>query len=145
MVVELKRKLRALKKFEEQLRGPVFLMNNTHRPLVWNVFFSTKDESDESVKYNLKTLKKMNHEALKEVMESYFYHVYYAHYKDLLLPMGGCLDPELATFFNLNYDSELDEIKKAFRELAKKYHPDMGGDHTQFLEILNQYKKLTEG
>jgi curved DNA-binding protein CbpA len=33
-----------------------------------------------------------------------------------------------------------DEIKKAFRQLAKKYHPDKGGDPEKFKEIAEATK-----
>ncbi|MFZ1242660.1 MAG: DnaJ domain-containing protein, partial [Candidatus Saccharimonas sp.] len=32
-------------------------------------------------------------------------------------------------------DASADEIKKAFRKLAVKYHPDKGGDEAKFKEI----------
>jgi curved DNA-binding protein len=31
-----------------------------------------------------------------------------------------------------------DEIKKAFRKLAAKYHPDAGGDEAKFKEIMRR-------
>ena len=34
------------------------------------------------------------------------------------------------------------EIKKAFREKAKKHHPDKGGDEAKFKEINNAYDTL---
>ncbi len=43
-------------------------------------------------------------------------------------------------------DAGPDEIKKAFRRLAKKYHPDVtGGADEQFRRILIAYQQLTGG
>jgi len=37
-----------------------------------------------------------------------------------------------------------EEIKKKFRELAKKYHPDIGGDPEKFKKILEAYRVLSD-
>ena len=39
-------------------------------------------------------------------------------------------------------DASADEIKKAFRKLAVKYHPDAGGDEQKFKEISEAYETL---
>ena len=38
-------------------------------------------------------------------------------------------------------DADADTIKKAFRKLARKYHPDAGGDEAKFKEINEAYEK----
>lgn len=38
-----------------------------------------------------------------------------------------------------------DEAKKAFRQLAIKYHPDRGGDQKKFEEIHNAYERIMDG
>ena len=38
----------------------------------------------------------------------------------------------------------LEELKKAYKELAKKFHPDLGGNKEKFQEMNNEYDKLLE-
>jgi len=39
--------------------------------------------------------------------------------------------------------ASIEEVKKAFRKLAKKYHPDKGGDPEKFKKILEAYRILS--
>lgn len=41
-------------------------------------------------------------------------------------------------------DASADEIKKAFRRLARKHHPDAGGDEEKFKEINQAYEVLSD-
>jgi molecular chaperone DnaJ len=43
----------------------------------------------------------------------------------------------------INKDASEDEVKKAFRKLAHKYHPDKGGDEKKFKEINEAYQVLS--
>ena len=38
----------------------------------------------------------------------------------------------------------LEELKKAYKELCKKYHPDNGGDNATMGEIITEYKAMFE-
>jgi DnaJ homolog subfamily A member 2 len=47
------------------------------------------------------------------------------------------------SILGISNDSSKDDIKKAYRKLAMKYHPDKGGDPKKFQEINNAYEELT--
>lgn len=42
-------------------------------------------------------------------------------------------------------DADEDTVKKAYRKLAMKHHPDKGGDPEKFKEIQGAYDKITKG
>jgi DnaJ-class molecular chaperone len=44
----------------------------------------------------------------------------------------------------VNRDATADEIKRAYRKLASKHHPDKGGDKTRFQEIQAAYDVLSD-
>ena len=44
----------------------------------------------------------------------------------------------------LKRDATQDEIKRAFRKLAAKYHPDAGGDEKKFKEVSEAYTTLSD-
>ena len=51
------------------------------------------------------------------------------------------------TFYDVlgvSRDASQDEIKKAFRKLAAKYHPDAGGDEEKFKEVSEAYTTLSD-
>ena len=41
-------------------------------------------------------------------------------------------------------DATADQIKKAFRKLARTHHPDAGGDEAKFKEINEAYEVLSD-
>lgn len=137
----MKRKLRQLKKLEAQIRFKN-LQELQYKQYIWNQYFSVKDENDGSVKYNMNRLLEMNHQKLKEVFDEYFYHVYFEYYKENGMPAEGMYDTVLLSNLGLPPDSSIGTIKSKFRELAKKYHPDLGGDSSKFIKLVSTYKKL---
>lgn len=49
----------------------------------------------------------------------------------------------LYIILGVSKESTFEEIKKAYRELSKMYHPDVGGDEAKFIEINFAYKILS--
>lgn len=138
---ELKRKLRDLKKYELSTRFGGSPPAQKGR-LVWDRFFSTRDEYDSKVRYSLYTLSRMDKQKIKEVFEEFFYQVYFEKYRENGIIYNDIFDPQLLTVLGLHAGAGLDEIKKKFRELAKKYHPDHGGDSDKMIKLLEAYEKL---
>jgi len=140
-VDQLKRKLRQLKKLEVSIR---FKDRPTpqNRKLLWDVFFSTRAENDASVKHPLSRLLEMGRQELKEVFEEYFYRIYFQNYKENGLAMADVHDPQLLSLLGLPPYAGTQDIKKRFRELAKRYHPDHGGDSVKFVALVEIYEQL---
>jgi DnaJ-domain-containing protein 1 len=141
---QLKRKLRDLKKMERAVRFK-------HRPapdrpaLIWDDFFSTRKVHDASVKYPLAQLLQMEHQEQREVFEEYVYWVYFQTYKENGLTLAEVYDPRLLSLLGLPPHAGRDEVKKRFRELAKKHHPDHGGDGEKFIALMGIYEQLRGG
>ncbi len=138
-----KRKLRQLKKLEIKLRfgdGPL----PRGRTLIWNEFFSTKDPDDPTVRYTLHELAQMERAERKEVFSEYFYRVYFQHYRESGIFPTDLYDPRLLSLLGLPAYAGRQEIKQRFRELAKRYHPDHGGDAEQFIQMMEIYERLMD-
>lgn len=148
---DIKRKLREIKKLEIKIRfdnirpqksGTHSLKKAKHRELVWDNFFDLKIESTKHVKYPFSRLLTMTKEEFKDALNEYFYHVYYWYYKEGGVTDGVITNPDLLMQFGLPIDADIAELKKKFRELAKQYHPDNGGDSDKFMDIIEKYKNL---
>jgi hypothetical protein len=140
----LKRKLRQLKRLEYAIR-----FKDQRAPddpeLVWDLYFSTKQANAPGVKYSLVRLSQMDAEALQKVFEAYGYQVYFQYFKENGLTAMDLHDPQLLALLGLPAYAGLPDIKKRYRELAKHYHPDHGGDSEKFVELLRVYEQLTGG
>lgn len=148
---EIKRKIRKLKKLEVKIRFNGFGFSHEgisekikHIRLVWDDFFDLNDCGGKKAKYSLRALSNMDKDGLKEVISEFFFNVYYIYYKENGIVNADLYDPNLLAQFGLPYDADRQTIKKRFRELAKKYHPDTGGESTKFIELMDNYKKLLD-
>lgn len=144
---EIKTKIRSLKKLERKIR-----FSDPHDPdsgintrgLVWDEFFDLGKEYKGKAKYSIYSLAAMTKERIREVIDEYFFHVYYRFYKENGIINVQSYDPGILARLGLPMDADGKAIKKKFRELAKKYHPDTGGDSKKFIELMENYKKLTD-
>ncbi len=48
------------------------------------------------------------------------------------------------SILNVSKDSSSDDIKKSYRKLAMKFHPDKGGDENEFKKITEAYEVLSD-
>lgn len=152
---ELKRKIRKLKKLENKIRfgnhipanenSKDSLAEHRHASLVWDEFFDLHEKGVRNVKYTMHQLAAMNKDAFREVVSEFFYHVYHQLYEENGIAFYHAYDPDMLAQMGLRYDADNNAVKKKFRELAKKYHPDMGGESTKFIEMMEQYRKLIDG
>jgi hypothetical protein len=141
---QLKRKLKDLRKSEIAIR---FKRREIppHVRLVWNEFFSLKldPRSHAPVRYPLNELVQLEHEQLRQVFADYFAFVYFQYYRENGLSVESVYDPRLLALIGLPPGAGPEDVKRRFRELAKKYHPDTGGDSHQFVQLMDVYGQLT--
>ena len=137
----LKHKLRQLRKLEQTIRSNGQQLDPT-RKLVWDLFFSTKP-GNLAVKYPLPSLVSMSEAEYKSVIEEFFFRIYFQSYKENGLSIGDVYEPQLLNLLGLPQYAGLIDIKKRFRELAMRYHPDHGGDAEKFMELMDTYIQIT--
>ena len=139
-VVALKRRLRELKRIEHKIRFSSAQKNPS--PLVWDLFFDLQGTGIKGAKYPLKILAAMDHDTLKGVIDEYWSFVYSKLFNESEIPGGIKHDTGLLLKWGLPADADVAAIKKKFRELAKLYHPDAGGDEQSFIALMEAYNKL---
>lgn len=137
---EIKHTLRKLKHLEANLASGTPPCPGV---LIWDRFFDLKQGGMAGkAKYNLRALAGMNRAQFKAVIDEYWAFVYAALFAqgDAGVPM----EYDAATLLRLGLPHDADEqaVKKRFRELAKRYHPDTGGDAQQFIDLMAAYRKL---
>ena len=86
------------------------------------------------MKYELLTT---SQEQRKEIFEEFFFQVYFRYFSESGLIFNNMYDPELLGFLGLPPTAGEEDIKRRFRALAKKYHPDVGGDKARMRELLD--------
>lgn len=140
-IVEVKRRLRDLKRLEMKLRFGT--IQAEHPSLIWDAFFDARDMGSGKAKYTIKQLSGMSHDQYKGVISEYWSFVYNRLFYENDLQTGLNYDTGILLKWGMPYDADAAAVKKRFRDLAKLYHPDTGGDEGQFIALMEDYKKLT--
>ena len=137
----LKRRLREMKRTEQKFR----CIGNGEKSssLVWDLFFDLRETGCSKAKYSLKLLLAMDREALSHVINEYWSFVYEKLFPDSDHPGVMQLDPGALLRWGLSANADEAAVKKRFRELAKQYHPDTGGDEKSFIALMEAYHTLT--
>jgi len=149
-VDNVKRKLRSLKKLEVKIRfGDSFQEGNLYaKPpkmlLVWDEYFDINSANRGKAKYSLEDIASMDKDEFKDIVDEFFFRVYYMYYIENGIANFTFYNPEILKWMDLPYNSGIEEIKKKFRQLAKRYHPDTGGSSSEFIELMEKYRKLIE-
>jgi len=138
---EVKRRVRKLKPLEKRIRWGGEEKNGAS--LVWDALFDVRETPTGKAKYNLAMLSSMDREEYKRVVDEYFARVYYEFYLENGITDSNIYDPSVLALLGLPFSAEERDIKKRFRELAKKCHPDTGGDSKKFIELMQVYERLT--
>jgi len=141
-IADLKRKLRHLKKEEQRIRARGVQVSEEQ--LVFKRYFDLSAAHKNPQTYSLDILAVMDHATRKSVFEEYFLQVYVTWLRDNHLSFECLYDPKILKRLGLSYDATERDIKKRFRTLVKKAHPDAGGDTDTFLWLKNQYDKLMD-
>ena len=110
--------------------------------LEWDSFFDMHDIG--KGKYSLKDISIMTREEFKNIVDEFYYRVYYQYYMENGIVNIQQYNPDILSWMGLPSDSGEKEIKKRFRELAKLFHPDTGGDERKFIELMKNYRKLVD-
>jgi hypothetical protein len=141
-LARIKRTLRQLKQMEISIRFRDTPASAGHC-LIWNAFFSTGN-ANAPVRYPMNRIQDMDQETRKEIFGEFFYQVYFQYFREHGLISSMIYDPGLLGFLGLPPWAGLPDIKRRFRELARKHHPDHGGDSERFIQLVDLYERLTE-
>ncbi len=140
--VELKRKLRRLKKEEVRIRAKGVRVSEDR--LLFCRFFDVKDAHGANAGYSMELLAVMDHKTRKGIFDDFPLEVYVTWLRDNHLSLESLYNPKILKCLGLPYDSNEKDIKKRFRHLVKKAHPDAGGDTDTFVWLKDQYDQLMD-
>lgn len=135
-----KRRFRRLKALELEIR---YGKNSPPHPvLIWDTFFDLKNAPPKTARYGLAQLASMSAVECRGVIAEYLSFVY----REVFCAdtAGVNYNTEISLKWGLPASANITDIKKRFHELAMLYHPDTGGEDKVFIELMEEYRKLTD-
>ncbi|MBE0601225.1 MAG: J domain-containing protein [Firmicutes bacterium] len=135
--ISIKRSLREMKRLEIRMRFGV--QAPSRPPLIWDMFFDLSGSG--RAKYSLDALAGMSRDAYREAIAEYWSFVYTAFINENEF-QAASYDPGVLLAWGLPYDADEAAVKRRFRELAKRHHPDLGGDAKNFIHLMTEYQTL---
>ena len=140
---EMKRKVRKLKIVECKIRFNRDTVPEDPRiRIVWDDMFNLSSDRSCKGRYTLDVLVALSKEGYKNVINEFFFKVYEQYYQENALSRTLVRNTNTLEQLGLPYDADDSTIKRRFRELAKEYHPDHGGDQEKFIWLMELYKQL---
>lgn len=148
---KMKHKVRQLKNLEQKIRygqgslptgNPEDGKPSSKIPLLWEEYFDLSGNNQKKARYSVDQLLRMDKEQYKSIVNEFLFQVYYRIYQERGLSEINLYDPELLSQLGLPFDADSNTVKKRFRELAKHYHPDAGGDSEEFIRLMEIYQGM---
>lgn len=136
--IGIKHTLRELKKLERKLRSGVG--GGAQAPLSWDMFFDLRDTG--KGKYSLGSLAAMSRAEYKRAIGEYWSFVFRSLVDERDFHAAR-FDPAVLLKWGLPCDADEAAVKRRFRALAKRYHPDTGGSAEEFIGLMRDYRKIT--
>lgn len=126
---ELVRKLRSLRRLERR--------RSAGEAPIWERYFSLRQ--GERVRYPFGILRVLDRESRRRAFSEYLLEVWVASGAE---PEA---DRELLEMLGLPPGAEPEEVRAAFRKLAREIHPDLGGDAELTRQLIERYRSSSYG
>ena len=135
-VISIKRSLREIKRLEMKIRSGAGV---GLKPLVWDSFFDLGDTG--KAKYTLRDLIAMSRAEYQTVISEYWAFVYQTIFNETDF-RAVRFEPGVLLAWGLPWNADEAAVKRRFRALAKRCHPDAGGDEESFIRLMAEYRTL---
>lgn len=135
---KIKRIIRNFKKVEIRMMVGIYGINSESYSLIWNQYFELNKPYKGHSKYNLDTLINMDSVEFEKVVNEYFNSILNRFYK----VEDATKVKTISNTLGLSPNANAEEVKKRFRELAKKMHPDVGGTDEEFIALYEAYQEF---